>query len=192
MNVVGLYHGFLGSEGTRFPGQDTVDINFTHWRNNILNGVPPPLRQRATAITQGITFISPETVVDFVHVQGEPQPIPIWGPSPGQLVNMHIINHGPSPPNPALIPHPLVPQVVPGMAQVNGVPTAGFNIPWYHELDETSVGFGGRPSLLHHYEHKRRQPGTHDLTPQMVANGKHKVFRTLHFGTQLNMYRMAK
>lgn len=102
MDILGIYRGFLGSEGTRFPGQDTVDIQFSHWRddNNVV-----PVRQRATAVAQGVTFLSPEDRVEVENeIAGEPPEL-VWEPCPQQLANMIIVNHGPSRPNLAHIPH---------------------------------------------------------------------------------------
>jgi hypothetical protein len=49
---------FVGSEGTRFPGQQTTDIHLTNWREDNLR---VPMRQRGTAVAQGLTVVTVET-----------------------------------------------------------------------------------------------------------------------------------
>lgn len=49
---------FVGSEGTRFPGQQTTDIHLTNWREDHFL---VPRRQRGTAVAQGLTVVTTET-----------------------------------------------------------------------------------------------------------------------------------
>jgi hypothetical protein len=49
---------FVGSEGTRFPGQQTTDIHLTNWREN---NALAPMRQRGTAVAQGLTVVTAES-----------------------------------------------------------------------------------------------------------------------------------
>lgn len=98
-----LYQGFLGSEATRFPGQDTVDIHLTHWRNHPVR----PLRQRTIALTQGMSFISIEQMLPFANPAGGP-PVWSWVPSLTFTVAVQLWCIGPS--QPALPGLPLVSQ----------------------------------------------------------------------------------
>lgn len=90
------YRGFVGSEGTRFPGQETTDINFTHWRNGAAQAA---VRQRAFAVSQGFTFATVETRAFAQMVPGGP-PVAVWLPTAAYLPNIRVTNYGPSAPNP--------------------------------------------------------------------------------------------
>ncbi|OBZ74082.1 hypothetical protein A0H81_06265 [Grifola frondosa] len=50
-----LYHGFLGSEASRFIGQSTTDIHFTDY-----GGAGMKIRQRAFCFWQGLTLVYAE------------------------------------------------------------------------------------------------------------------------------------
>lgn len=50
-----LYTGVLGSEASRFPGQDTTDIHLTDWNNGL--GPWPKFRQHASCVAQGVTIL---------------------------------------------------------------------------------------------------------------------------------------
>lgn len=75
-------------------------------------------------------------------------------------------------------------------AQVNGAVRFGYGVPWYCEVDEEHW-VNGQRDHLHYYEHTKRPPGVHNVTPRMVPNGQHWVIDVLKFGTQINEFRRA-
>lgn len=92
------YQGFLGSEASRFQGQNTVDIQLTDWRNHPVR----PLRQRTIAISPGLSFISIEQQLPFANPAGGP-PILAWVPSLTFSMAVQVVCMGPSqPPLPGL------------------------------------------------------------------------------------------
>ncbi|EIM79770.1 uncharacterized protein STEHIDRAFT_116253 [Stereum hirsutum FP-91666 SS1] len=186
-----LYQGFLGSEATRFPGQDTVDIHLTHWRNHPVR----PLRQRTIALTQGMSFISIEQMLPFANPAGGP-PVWSWVPSLTFTVAVQLWCIGPSQPAlPGLpLPNP-VPYLMPLEAVwLNGAWRFGYSLPWGYDVHEIQVAqFAGMPQqlqgFLHYYKSQRRIH--HNVTPTMIPNGPHKYFFVLAFGTQWNMFRRS-
>lgn len=97
------YKGLLGSEGTRFPGQETTDIQFTDWRNV---QAPPAgaIRQRAIAFCQGFTFATIESRVLVQNPAPGAPPALVWLPTANYVPNVVVTNRGPSPPNQINIP----------------------------------------------------------------------------------------
>ena len=75
------------------------------------------------------------------------------------------------------------------LAFIGGIPTLGYLILWYHELDEWWI-INNQLVFMHYYRHRRR--GGHMALPEMVPNGVHRVIQELHFSTQMSLYCRAK
>lgn len=89
-----FHRGFLGSEATRFVAQDTTDIQITDWRNLPVR----PLHQRTIAVSQGMSFVSFETLYPFPNPAGGP-PILVWLPNLPFSLSVRLICYGASYPN---------------------------------------------------------------------------------------------
>ena len=93
---------FLGSEGTRFLGQTTVDIQLNDWLIEP-NAIQHPVRQRAVAVAQGITVVVPEASnVPAIPPNGPQQEN--WMVAPQYLNVLEFTRLGPSPPNDLNLP----------------------------------------------------------------------------------------
>lgn len=64
----------------------------------------------------------------------------------------------------------------------------GYPVVWYHNIDECRVLFDDIVPM-HYHEHKKRE--NHHTTPKIRVGGTHRIFRRLHFGTQVQVYRHA-
>lgn len=94
------YTGLLGSEATRFLGQDTTDIHFTNRFHPapVLHGlIGRKYRQRAVAVAQGITMVTAQRL-DGLQINAQGEPVEIWHNSLAQLPDIVVTNNGPSQP----------------------------------------------------------------------------------------------
>lgn len=189
-----LYHGFLGSDGARFPGQSTTDI---HYRDLAQPGMK--IRQRSVCCAVGYNFVFIEHWIDGEWITAD-----IW------LFALQILNEGPVPPLPAVCtcshlpslnfgtkqsmlittsqwPQPLVEPM--SIIMLRGVPTAGYWTPWFHNLTEQT-----RDPLtpMHYYQHTKRSRHDYESTPTLVPDGTHHVFTELALSTHVQSYRLAK
>lgn len=91
---------FLGSEGTRFIGQGTVDIQLNNWLEDDA-AMAAPVRQHMITVAQGLSVLVPErSIVPMNHEQhhrGPPQGA--WIFHQGILPDLRVVERGPSPPN---------------------------------------------------------------------------------------------
>ncbi|KAL4079330.1 hypothetical protein J3A83DRAFT_4085768, partial [Scleroderma citrinum] len=192
------YQGFLGSEATRFPEQDTMnkpircvnvravlsrettDIHITDWLHN---PALPHIRQYPGPVS---------------NPAGGP-PLELWVPLPAYLHCLQIVTFGPSSPDNLirLSLHSftclLASIKLDFMLATTTIPYAGFDseqwwsgycLPWSYELGEQHQ-FQGQPRNLYCYKHGKRRPDMQLYNTQMP----HKVIEVLHFGMQINQYR---
>ena len=81
-----LYHGFLGADGARFPGQSTVDIHFRD-----LTEPGAKIRLRSICLATSLNFI----FVEVSNAPGGP-----WVADEGWLGALSVLNYGPVQPLP--------------------------------------------------------------------------------------------
>ncbi|EJF57844.1 hypothetical protein DICSQDRAFT_140005 [Dichomitus squalens LYAD-421 SS1] len=182
------YEGFLGSEGSRFYGQHTNDI---HYYNYLPPGLDPKVRQRASAIAQGLTFISAERRV-AVHLKANGWPIhEVWVPSYHHFWFVRVLIRGPSQPG-WFPPWPQPVEEQAAWAWVGGQWRPGHPIRWFYESIEWQMDVDGVPIPLFYHEHERRERGEHYITLRVEEEGKSCEIENLCFGTQLQIYRRAE
>ncbi|KAI6013567.1 hypothetical protein EDC04DRAFT_2757858 [Pisolithus marmoratus] len=168
------YQGFLGSEGSRFVGQELTDIHYTGWRGH--PGIIP-IRQHSIVLAYGLWFLYPEWM-----------PGNAWVPFHPHVPAMHVMDLGPVLP-PGMPPPPPL-HLLPVAFLLGGQALRiGYAVPWFHDLDIFQMDFRRIRRRMHYYQHRRRQ--AHHVTPNMIPNGRHYSFNTLRYGTQINEYRRA-
>ncbi|TFY58721.1 hypothetical protein EVG20_g8043 [Dentipellis fragilis] len=177
--LIEMPSGFLGSEASRFPNQQTADIALSDFCM-----APPPdggfRRQRAYCLAQGVTFMSFEACPGF----GVPWHYDMFGIHAVVGSDLGMID-------PLGHEHPDNPVVI-GMSfsLVNGLPRVGYQLRWYHVLKEEHIL---PPYQFHYYEHYKRKKNAHrpQDTPKMKPEGKHYAFRFLKFTTQIQECRRS-
>ncbi|KAH0826522.1 hypothetical protein J3R83DRAFT_5529 [Lanmaoa asiatica] len=179
---------FLGSEGTRFLGQTTVDIQLNNWLI-VPEAMERPVRQSAVAVAQGITVVVPEeSNVPAVPPNGPPQEG--WVVAPIYLQMLEFNRLGPSPPNALNLPA-AAGRIHPHMHLVNGVQLVGFDVPWYYEVEERYPNH-----QFFYYKHKKRAPNAHEIAMPLIPSNhpqsKMIAVDYLRFGTQINVYRQGR
>lgn len=163
-------------------GGTALTFHITNWRHNA--GLIP-IRQRALAVANGLTFVIPEARVPVGH-----PPEQVWIPFPAYVANLDVVDLGPSPPNNfGMVPLPPV-RTIPMVLVIAGQPIAGYFIRWYHEFYEQHTHVDGQPDFLYYYP--RERVDGHYAPPTLIEGGQHRVIENLHFGTQINQYRRAK
>lgn len=196
-----FYTGMLGSDASRFPGQDSTDIHLTNF-DPPPNGPVVKMRQHHQCFGVGMSFAYPEVLNTAAQA-------PQWVYSAAILLLMDFLDHGVSTPLvpvrlriPALLcPPPLTSSQViePGvpinvtMAVVNGgggVAVGGYRLPWFHHIVERNTAPQG---ALHYYKHSKRTGHTPADTPVMYRPGhpkhKHHTCRRITFGAHSQQYR---
>lgn len=77
------------------------------------------------------------------------------------------------------------------MHLINGIQLVGFDVPWYYEVEERYSDH-----QLFYYKHKKRALNTHEIAMPLIPADhpqfKRIAFDSLHFGTQINVYRQGR
>lgn len=169
----------IGSSSMLFTDQMAVDIYFDdYWKEE-----GPLARVAVVCVGWGMSI----AVVQKALQRGGP-----WATDAGALHDITVQDNGIQPFHPpGHLPNVPLGQPLPpiGVYIVNGVPTQGYHIAWHHRVDLRRTPPGN--PLLHYNQHLPRK-GHQAQPPDIKPDGKHRVFKTITYGTQVQNYRRIK